>query len=366
MARLAFLDDCPKAAGAQGCGNDFQLCRRIFRIRGRPHRSAVAAAEKLAVADMRSIREALRDLRRPPETVGNLSTAKRIVFVHNTHWGSIPGGLHQKLPDGWAITTDRRWRNRAEALVFHIPTLLWLPRRTKPEQRWVAWSAESAENYPQLSDPAYMNRFDMTMTCRMDSDIPISYLFENNTGVPLNEFLAPLPPKRQDRLAAVFISSRFNRSGRLSYLKELMQHMDVHSYGSVLNNRTIPGADRGAASKMALLSGYRFNLAFENSVCVDYVTEKLYDPLRSGCVPVYLGAPNVARFTPGEHCYIDVRDYASPRHLAECLCHLAADDEAYAAYFAWKAQPLRPEFLRVAEACGEPLGVRLCKRLQCS
>jgi hypothetical protein len=288
------------------------------------------------------------------------------VFVHNTQWGGVPGGLRQKLPDGWAITTDRRWRDRATARVCHIPTLLWSPQRRSKEQRWVAWSAESAANYPQLSNAAFMKRFDVTMTYRMDSDIPISYLFENDAGMPLAEFLAPVPAKHPDRLAAMFISSRFDLSRRFSYASELMRHLDVHSYGTVLNNRSMPGPDNGSASKLALLSSYRFNLAFENSVCSDYVTEKLYDPLRSGCVPVYLGAPNVSRFVPGERCYIDVRDYASPRLLAEYLHHLAADDAAYASYFAWKARPFRPEFLGLAETCGEPLGVRLCKWLAAS
>jgi hypothetical protein len=324
------------------------------------------AIEHISGVGVRSIKEALCNRLRPPVTVGNLSTAEHVVLVHTTQWGNIPGGLKQRLPDGWAITTDRRWRDRATAIVCHIPTLLWPPRRRNTKQRLVAWSAESASNYPQLSDAAYMKRFDVTMTYRMDSDVPISYLFENDTGVPLAEFLAPAPAKHPDRLAVVLISSRFDESRRLSYLNELMRYLDVHSYGTVLNNRAMPGPDTGLASKLALLSGYRFNLSFENSLCTDYVTEKLYDPLRSGCIPVYLGAPNVSRFLPGDRCYIDVRDYASPRLLAEYLCHLAASDAAYTSYFAWKTQPFRPEFLDLAEACGEPLGVRLCKWLAAS
>lgn len=312
---------------------------------------------------MGKVRDALRDRWRRPVTVGDLATAQHVVYVHTTQWGKVPGGLRQVLPEGWALTTDRRERDRATAVVCHIPTLLRPPGRRRAAQRWVAWSAESAVNYPQLSDAAYMSRFDVTMTYRMDSDVPVSYLFENDTRVPTAEFLRPVPTKSPDRVAAVLISSRIDGSRRLSYLKELMRHLDLHSYGKVLNNRAMPGPDRGPASKLALLSGYRFNLAFENSSCTDYVTEKLYDPLRAGCVPVYLGAPNVSSFVPGERCFIDARDYESPQALAGHLRRLADDDEAYAAHFAWKARPLLPGFLRLAAGCSEPLGARLCKWL---
>ena len=42
------------------------------------------------------------------------------------------------------------------------------------------------------------------------------------------------------------------------------------------------------------------------------MTEKFYDPLLTGSVPVYLGAPNVAEHAPAAQCYIDVRDFAGP------------------------------------------------------
>lgn len=42
-----------------------------------------------------------------------------------------------------------------------------------------------------------------------------------------------------------------------------------------------------------LLAQYKFTLAFENAVCVDYITEKLWRPLIVGSVPVYYGSPSV-------------------------------------------------------------------------
>lgn len=38
---------------------------------------------------------------------------------------------------------------------------------------------------------------------------------------------------------------------------------------------------------------YKFTLAFENAVCEDYITEKLWRPLTVGSVPIYWGSPSV-------------------------------------------------------------------------
>lgn len=41
------------------------------------------------------------------------------------------------------------------------------------------------------------------------------------------------------------------------------------------------------------IARYKFVIAYENSVCNDYITEKLWRPLSLGVVPIYFGAPNV-------------------------------------------------------------------------
>jgi alpha-1,3-fucosyltransferase 10 len=42
-----------------------------------------------------------------------------------------------------------------------------------------------------------------------------------------------------------------------------------------------------------LLSKYKFAIAFENAVCEDYITEKLWRPLILGTIPIYYGSPSV-------------------------------------------------------------------------
>lgn len=270
---------------------------------------------------------------------------KQIIVDFNTMWGEPFGASGVAPPSGWHITTDHRHLADATAVVFHIPSLTQLPTFKPPGQLWVAWSMEASVNYPLLASPAFMRMFDLAMTYRLDSSVPIPY--SSYYGAP-TDFCAALrkalQPKQRDRLALLFVSSPFNRSRRFEFVGELMHHLNVHSFGRQMNNRTIAN-DQGRATKLELAASYYFTLALENAIDEDYVTEKFFDPLVAGSVPVYLGAPNVDRFSPGERCFINVNDFASPRALADALIGIAADEDAYASYHAWRERPLRKEFL---------------------
>jgi hypothetical protein len=69
-------------------------------------------------------------------------------------------------------------------------------------------------------------------------------------------------------------------------------------------------AYRGLTSdKLATLRRYRFALAFENARFDGYVSEKLFDCLYAGTIPVYLGAPDIARHVAPD-AFIDARRFA--------------------------------------------------------
>lgn len=80
---------------------------------------------------------------------------------------------------------------------------------------------------------------------------------------------------------------------------------------------------------------YKFYLAFENSLCVDYVTEKLYGALQRGIVPVVFGGANYTRFLP-PHSYIDAERFESAAQLAAHLRYVANDVNEYMSYFWWR------------------------------
>ena len=78
-------------------------------------------------------------------------------------------------------------------------------------------------------------------------------------------------------------------------------------------------------SKDDVLPFARFALCYENlRGGRGYVTEKLFDCLVSGCIPVYAGAEDIAALVPAD-CYIDGDRFAEVRALVD---HLRGIDEA--------------------------------------
>jgi alpha-1,3-fucosyltransferase 10 len=259
------------------------------------------------------------------------------------------------------LTTDRGRLAEADAVVFHVPTLDrrgGLPAR-RPGQRWVAWSMESAVNYPALADPRFLRQFDLTMTYEQTATVWCPYL-EPGMAEPL---LRAPGPKTEPSPVTYFRSSPVDRSGRGRYAFELMRRVKVDSYGAVLRNRALTEGDRGRDTRLATFARYKFTLALENSIAPDYVTEKFFEPLMAGSVPVYLGAPNADDFAPGDRCFVDASHFDGPAALAAHLNRLDRDAGAYAEYHVWRRRGLRPRFRAFLDSLRESAFCRLCRAL---
>ena len=286
---------------------------------------------------------------------------QRLVLFYNTLWDQPLDYPEADIPDGYVLTTDRRLLPDAAAVVFHLPSLrLTRHLKKRPGQLWVAWSMECKVNYPAfLSSRGFLKLFDLTMTYHLDADVVLPYFRYEF----LEELRAPVQAKAAGKRVNAFISSGLNASGRVDYLRELMQSLEVHSYGKILNNRAIEH-DTGRQSKLDTIAQYQFTLAFENAIAPDYVTEKFYDPLLAGSVPVYLGAPNIETFAPGDHCFINVAEFADPKSLAHYLVAVSQDEEQYQQYLAWKSKPIRPAFAKLLEQQKDHVFVRLCNKIE--
>jgi len=112
-----------------------------------------------------------------------------------------------------------------------------------------------------------------------------------------------------------------------SYVSELRRFIDVDIYGGCGPLKCPLSATELCLDMLE--RRYFFYLAFENSLCVDYVTEKYWRTLHRDVVAVVLSAANYSQLVPpGVH--LDVRDFRSPRHLADRLRALMTRDvDAY-------------------------------------
>ena len=292
-----------------------------------------------------------------------------LIVFYNTIWDE-PMPIPDNLPGGCRMSTDRSLMPKADVVVFHLPSLPVALFRDGslhrvPGQRWVAWSMECETHYPQMADAAFMAAFNLRMTYRLDSDVPVTYVPHNfSESIRCPPAGIPVAFKQRSKVIAnAFISSSYDRSGRGNLLGELMQCMPIDSYGNQCRNIASPSTDDGVSFKMNTIANYKFTLAFENACATDYVTEKFYQPLLAGSVPVVLGAPNLEDLTPGDQCYINARDFDSAASLARYLLELADDEDRYQSYQAWRHRPLRPAFQALETHQSRSAMVRLCEAL---
>ncbi len=249
------------------------------------------------------------------------------------------------LPGDVQITYDRSLLPVADAVVFNIP---FLPRDLdddieKPDnQIWVGWSYESEANYPWMFSDELKDLFDLWMTYHLDSDIVLPYYDYSF----LDKLYTPVSDKTKN--VCMFISSPVNNSKRIEYLSELMKYLDIDSYGRWQRNRFVE-EDLGYTTKLDIIKQYKFTIAFENAISEDYVTEKFFDPLIMGSVPVYLGAPNIDTFSPGHNSFIDVRDYVSPKYLALDIKRYSLNDDLYNTLLEWKKHSLKSKLKSLIE-----------------
>ncbi|KAH9255183.1 hypothetical protein BASA81_006623 [Batrachochytrium salamandrivorans] len=181
---------------------------------------------------------------------------------------------------------------------------------------------------------------------QLTSDVPMPYISWHDFGV-----LAPLPPANHTRLglAAAFISNcGFEK--RNNMVKDLIRLTNgtVHSFGACVPSMNKPASPPFSGSrdndKLAMLTHYKFSLAFENSETIDYVTEKFFGALCAGSVPVVIGAPNAAFFAPdgGPYPYtskamLHAKDFGfDAQRLANVMLALEANPGAYNEMLAWK------------------------------
>ena len=236
-----------------------------------------------------------------------------------------------------------------ESILFYGTGIEWddlpLPRNSK--HTWNLLHEESPKNNWILATEEGIGLFNYTSTCSRYSSYPlVSIMLES-----LKHIMTPLKYSTSEKSKGDYGLVMYLNSGcdtlsdRDSYVIELMKYVKVDSYGKCVHNKDLPehlidpGAENMEASDlMDIISHYKFVLSFENAICEDYITEKLWRTLEAGSVPVYKGSPSVIDWAPNDHSIILVDDFSSPQVLANYLLDLDKNDTEYEKYLEYKIE----------------------------
>lgn len=249
---------------------------------------------------------------------------------------------------------ERLWRNPRKLHQVVMPAA----RRIRNQVWALKVMYESTANYEAGSEPSVLRYFNYTFGSDSKNLVGfrMSYLpdwnailasqsFDSSTASLASQLLKP-------NSSVVFLTSNCNTIwGREAYVSEFMRYFQVDSWGQCLNNRGFGPAtrkrfglsstsdiDRPTLSKHDTLSAYKFVIAFENSLVMDYVSEKIFDAWAAGAIPIYYGASNIEDYVPGPNSFIDASGM-TPSQLASHLRYLDNNVTAYLEYHEWRKQP---------------------------
>ncbi|CAH2325306.1 galactoside 3(4)-L-fucosyltransferase-like [Pelobates cultripes] len=229
-------------------------------------------------------------------------------------------------------TIDRDMYSSAHAVIIHhrnistSKTLLpQIPR--PPNQFWIWSNMESPSN--SLNLVFLDNLINLTMSYRVDSDIPTPYGWLVSKNQDSKKYIIP----KKSKLVAWMVSNWKKNSRRVKYYEDLKNYLNIDVFGKY--HKPLSRTDY-----MKNISTYKFYLSFENSIHEDYITEKFWNnAFVSGAVPIVLGPPrkNYERFAPPES-FIHVDDFNTTKELASYILDLDKNYQKYQQYFVWKSK----------------------------
>jgi hypothetical protein len=163
-------------------------------------------------------------------------------------------------------------------------------------------------------------------------------------GFPVSPLDSDWVPFEDKKLLVSITSSKLSSFGGSLYIERIKaikhfqasipEEFDMFGQGwkrntffSLLSpHKLFPSYKGTVSSKHDTMRNYKFSLCYENSknVC-GYVSEKILDSMRCGCVPVYLGAPDIQSYVP-KACFIDRREFGSNRELEHFIRSVSKEE----------------------------------------
>ena len=253
------------------------------------------------------------------------------------------------------VTKNRKHLSESHVVIFN-PTFSHvndLPSSRKPWQRWALQVRESPNNVHFQS--YFNNKINWTITYHHQSDVSLvwgfyvpkgnyeqgPYFIPDNLRHSMERSGVVTDDKeirslvRNKTLSALWIASNCGVLKRNNYVKEMKKggiKLDV--YGRC--GRADP-CKRDVKCLNEMFSKYKFYIAFENSFCEDYISEKLWKALNGRMVPIVMGytIESYERSLPPDS-FLHVDNFTTVHDLIKYVQFLDSNDDAYFRYHQWR------------------------------
>ena len=259
------------------------------------------------------------------------------------------------------LTKDFTMYQKSDALLFFTSHLKHMPKDPRPNgQRWVLFGWEAPVTHRIPDHRRLDGLINWTMTYRLDSDILAAYgeAKLRETPKPDNRDYAVVM-QGKPRVAAWMVDNCHWFSRREVYVKQLRQNgIEIDIYGKCGNGKFVCPRDKNEYCMSMLNKTYKYYIAFENTLCREYVTEKLFKILPLDVIPIVRGGTDYSKIVPYKW-YIDTNDFESARHLADYLRYLDKNPSEYRKYFKHRNEYI----LRAFEYNELPAWCSLCEKL---
>ncbi|CAL1537366.1 unnamed protein product [Lymnaea stagnalis] len=223
--------------------------------------------------------------------------------------------------------------SQADAVLFgggrirdHVIPYFYRP----PGQRWIFYTFDPAANNYALDRPDAISSFNWTMSHQLDSDYPFLFGRLLRRDLPVKDYDQIYDSKVNH--TAWFVSHCDTWSKREIYVNRMKKVIPVDVFGGCSDRRCGAVHYRTHDSTLCLpmlSKSYKFYLAFENSFCKDYLTEKFFKLFGDvDVVPVVRGGFNYKKYLPSG-IFVDAGDFKTPEVLADYLLQLGNDKVEY-------------------------------------
>lgn len=251
------------------------------------------------------------------------------------------------------VTRDRSELESSNAVLFHandvwtqfgiVATiynpLIEFPTYRDPSQVWVMWSMEPM-CYMWGEIPPHT--FNWTVLYRRDSTIYMPFSLGTYTRKSEQEIKAMPKPKSEanhfaskTKMAVIQVSNCKDQARRYRIIRELSKYIEVDEFGACSGNvickKGIPTFECG----QRYFKPYKFYLAFENTFCRDYLSEKYWYALNRHQIPVIAATEVTLEMAPPKS-YLNVYDFPTIKDLADRMIEISNNETLFNSFFEWE------------------------------